>query len=95
MRTSDKRRQDLIKVPGWQVAPAKIETILLARDSIRNAAVIGISAPEGHGEVPHAFIELKSKLFQEHMATSYGAADEEEGGREELVKGYIGERLAR
>lgn len=88
------RAKDLIKVRGWQVAPAEIEAILLTHPSIVNAAVVGVPVPEGDGEIPRAFIELKPKLFPEHVATSYGAADEEEV-TEELVKGYVKERLAR
>lgn len=74
---------------GWQVAPAELEAILLTHPSITNAAVIGKPVPEGTGEVPRAYVQLKS-----YDASSYGVASEEKVTEEE-VKQYIQERLAR
>ncbi|KAJ5782459.1 hypothetical protein N7457_004233 [Penicillium paradoxum] len=49
------RTKELIKVRGWQVAPAEIENILLQHPGIADAAVIGVNK-EGMGEVPRAFV---------------------------------------
>ncbi|KIJ47857.1 hypothetical protein M422DRAFT_777999 [Sphaerobolus stellatus SS14] len=53
------RVKELIKVKGFQVAPAELEGHLLAHQDVADAAVIGI--PHDYaGEVPMAFIVLKS-----------------------------------
>lgn len=49
------RLKELIKVKGFQVAPAEVEAELLAHASIADAAVIGIADDEA-GEVPVAFV---------------------------------------
>lgn len=49
------RLKELIKVKGFQVAPAELEALLLTHPAITDAAVIGIVDPEA-GEVPMAFI---------------------------------------
>ncbi|KAJ5347615.1 hypothetical protein MYU51_003665 [Penicillium brevicompactum] len=49
------RTKELIKVRGWQVAPAEIEAVLLQYPGITDAAVIGVNK-EGLGEVPRAFV---------------------------------------
>jgi len=49
------RLKELIKVKGFQVAPAELEALLLTHPAITDAAVIGV--PDGEaGEVPMAFI---------------------------------------
>ena len=50
--------------------------------------------PEGTGEVPRAYVQLKPKPSPEHEATTYGVADEKEV-TEEDVKQWVRERLAR
>lgn len=50
--------------------------------------------PEGTGEVPRAYVQLKPKPSPEHEATTYGVADEKEV-TEEDVKQWVKERLAR
>ncbi|GAA6027034.1 hypothetical protein JCM8097_006056 [Rhodosporidiobolus ruineniae] len=53
------RFNELIKVSGFQVAPAELEGHLLAHDDIDDAAVIGI--PDSRrGEVPKAYIVLSA-----------------------------------
>ena len=84
----------MIKVRGWQVAPAELEAILITHPSIINAAVVGIPVPEGTGEVPRAYVQLKPKPSPEHETTTYGVADEKEL-TEEDVKQWVKERLAR
>jgi hypothetical protein len=53
------RTKDLIKVRGWQVSPAEIEAVLLEHSSVVDAAVIGVAARDGCGEVPMAFVVRK------------------------------------
>jgi len=49
------RVKELIKVKGFQVAPAELEAELLAHDSITDCAVLG-KPDDGSGEVPVAFV---------------------------------------
>ena len=52
------RLKELIKYKGFQVAPAELESLLLAHSSVADAAVIPV-ADEDAGEIPKAFIVLK------------------------------------
>jgi 4-coumarate--CoA ligase len=66
------RKKELIKVRGFQVAPAELEGVLLSHDDISDAAVIGISAGgagEQETELPRAYIVLKqgSDLKEAHV----------------------------
>lgn len=85
--------QDLIKVRGWQVAPAELEAILLTHPQIINVAVIGIPVPEGTGEVPRAFVVRKPKLTN-GVAATYGVVEEKEVSEEE-IKEYLLSKLSR
>jgi len=49
------RLKELIKVKGYQVAPAELEGVLTSHPGIADAAVIGIP-DERSGEVPKAFV---------------------------------------
>ncbi|PAV61128.1 hypothetical protein WR25_27286 [Diploscapter pachys] len=49
------RLKELIKVKGFQVPPAELESLLLTHPKIKDAAVIGINH-ENLGEVPKAYI---------------------------------------
>ncbi|MEM1029098.1 MAG: AMP-binding protein [Myxococcota bacterium] len=49
------RLKELIKVKGFQVAPAELEAILVNLDGVADAAVVGVP-DEACGEVPKAFI---------------------------------------
>lgn len=49
--------QELIKVRGFQVAPAELEGCLLAHPSVAEACVVG-TPDEYNGEAPLAFIVL-------------------------------------
>lgn len=53
------RLKELIKVKGFQVAPAELEAILRTHPDIQEAAVIGISDTRC-GEVPRAFVIVKN-----------------------------------
>ena len=46
----------MIKVRGWQVSPAELESVLLLHPDIVDAAVIGVSLTYGQGEAPRAYI---------------------------------------
>ena len=49
------RVKELIKVSGFQVAPAELEALLLTHPAVADAAVVGV-ADEACGEVPKAFV---------------------------------------
>lgn len=49
------RVKELIKVKGFQVAPAELEALLVTHPAVADVAVIGVPDPEA-GEVPKAFI---------------------------------------
>ncbi|KAF2750804.1 4-coumarate-CoA ligase-like protein [Sporormia fimetaria CBS 119925] len=60
------RKKELIKVRGFQVAPAELEGVLMTHPDIADAAVIGVpaggpgaSAAEMGSEVPRAYLVLK------------------------------------
>eukprot|EP00980_Cylindrotheca_fusiformis_P021943 scaffold8798_cov117-Cylindrotheca_fusiformis.AAC.2 len=67
------RMKELIKVRGFQVAPAELEELLLSNDSVNDAAVIQIP-DEKSGELPRAYIVLK---------------DDPQNGTEEEMKNTI------
>ncbi|KZT36856.1 acetyl-CoA synthetase-like protein [Sistotremastrum suecicum HHB10207 ss-3] len=48
------RKKELIKVKGFQVAPAELEAALLLNQDIADAAVIGV--PRDGGEYPRAYV---------------------------------------
>ncbi|XP_016841715.1 4-coumarate--CoA ligase 1 [Nasonia vitripennis] len=54
------RLKELIKVKGYQVAPAELEALLRTHPNVEEAGVIGIP-DERAGEVPKAFVVLKNK----------------------------------
>ena len=58
------RLKELIKHNGKQVAPAELEALLLSHPAIADAAVIG-RPDEASGEVPKAFVVLKSETSGE------------------------------
>ncbi|KAL3474462.1 putative phenylacetyl-CoA ligase [Aspergillus californicus] len=52
------RLKDMIKVKGYQVAPAELEDILFHHPAVKDAAVIGVMNPDLQSEVPLAYITL-------------------------------------
>uniref|UniRef100_A0A7E4VL97 AMP-binding domain-containing protein n=1 Tax=Panagrellus redivivus TaxID=6233 RepID=A0A7E4VL97_PANRE len=60
------RIKELIKVKGYQVAPAELEDLLLSHHDISDAAVVGIP-DERAGEAPYAFIVRKNPLLTEQQ----------------------------
>ncbi|KAJ9590144.1 hypothetical protein L9F63_016729, partial [Diploptera punctata] len=60
------RLKELIKVKGYQVAPAELEKLLRQHPKIDDVAVIGIPN-ERLGEAPCAFIVSRSKLTEDEV----------------------------
>jgi acyl-CoA synthetase (AMP-forming)/AMP-acid ligase II len=60
------RVKELIKYKGLQVAPAELEAVLHTHPAVADAAVIP-SADEEAGEVPKAFVVLKSEASAEEI----------------------------
>jgi acyl-CoA synthetase (AMP-forming)/AMP-acid ligase II len=60
------RLKELIKYKGYQVPPAELEAILLTHPAVADAAVIP-SPNEEAGEVPKAFVVLKSPVTPEEL----------------------------
>ncbi|KAK0630282.1 adenylate-forming enzyme AfeA [Bombardia bombarda] len=56
------RQKELIKVRGWQVAPAEIEAVLLQHPEVADCAVIGTPTADQQTEVPRAYIVRKKRL---------------------------------
>jgi len=54
------RKKELIKVRGWQVAPAELEGVLLTHPLIADAAVIGVSHSDAPTEIPRAYVVKKT-----------------------------------
>jgi 4-coumarate--CoA ligase len=51
------RKKELIKVKGFQVAPAELEALLLEHESVADAAVCALLVE--HEELPRAYVSLK------------------------------------
>ncbi|KFY17770.1 hypothetical protein V491_04936 [Pseudogymnoascus sp. VKM F-3775] len=51
------RKKELIKVNGFQVAPAELEAVLLENEHIADAAVVGIKF--GEEELPRAYVAIQ------------------------------------
>ncbi|KAJ5483836.1 Phenylacetyl-CoA ligase epaB [Penicillium diatomitis] len=71
------RKKELIKVRGFQVAPAELEAVLLSHPQIVDAAVIGVTLPGANTELPRAYVvrrpgpqsqNLTEHAVQEHIA---------------------------
>jgi acyl-CoA synthetase (AMP-forming)/AMP-acid ligase II len=60
------RVKELIKYKGLQVAPAELEAVLLTHPAVADAAVIP-SPDEEAGEIPKAFVVLKSEASPEQI----------------------------
>ncbi|RAL06444.1 adenylate-forming enzyme AfeA [Aspergillus ibericus CBS 121593] len=50
------RTKEIIKVQGYQVAPAEIEAVLLTHPGIDDAAILGVQSSDKGTEVPRAFV---------------------------------------
>lgn len=60
------RLKELIKYKAYQVAPAELEALLLTHPAIADAAVIP-SPDEEAGEIPKAFVVLKTAITPEEI----------------------------
>ncbi len=58
------RLKELIKVKGFQVAPAELEALLLKHPNIADAAVIPVQDDES-GEVPKAVVVVREPMSPE------------------------------
>ncbi|PIB01503.1 4-coumarate--CoA ligase-like 7 [Cercospora beticola] len=56
------RRKELIKVRGFQVAPAELEALLLEHEDIADAAVVGLMIEDE--ERPRAYVKLQSPSIE-------------------------------
>ncbi|GAM83951.1 hypothetical protein ANO11243_019410 [Dothideomycetidae sp. 11243] len=63
------RLKELIKVRGWQVAPAEVEAVLLAHEKIVDAGVIGVYNKAELTELPLAYVVLRQgcRMCQEEV----------------------------
>jgi acyl-coenzyme A synthetase/AMP-(fatty) acid ligase len=60
------RVKELIKFRAYQIAPAELEAALLSHPAVDDAAVIP-SADDEAGEVPKAFVVLRSEATAEEL----------------------------
>jgi len=60
------RIKELIKCNGYSIAPAELEAVLLSHPAIADACVIPSPHPSS-GEVPKAFVVLKSEIKPEQI----------------------------
>src|SRR5687768_7518350 len=65
------RLKELIKYKGMQIAPAELESVLLSHPAVADAAVVPWKDDEA-GEIPHAFIVLKSPATADELMTFVG-----------------------
>ena len=80
------RKKDLIKVRGWQVAPAEVEAVLLSHPELLGAAVIGVPDAEGTGELARAYVVRKVTM---------GRIEPEDEVLAEDIKEFVAAKLAR
>ncbi|PYH98415.1 acetyl-CoA synthetase-like protein [Aspergillus ellipticus CBS 707.79] len=78
------RTKDLIKVRGFQVAPAEIEGVLVTHPRVRDVAVVGVFDAEAGTEYPRAYV-----VREEGTEGTEGLLEVAE------VKGWVAERLAK
>ena len=67
------RLKELIKVKGFQVAPAELEAVLLTHPKVGDAAVIGVPH-ERQGEAPKAFVVKKEQTVTEKELVDFIAS---------------------
>ncbi|KAF9735090.1 hypothetical protein PMIN06_000863 [Paraphaeosphaeria minitans] len=62
------RLKELIKVRGFQVAPAELEGVLLSHPGLLDAAVVGVPSPETGSEMPRAYVVRKANADGERVS---------------------------
>ena len=60
------RLKELIKYKGLQIAPAELEAVLLSHPAVADAGVVP-QKDEDCGEIPHAFVVLRSAATPEEL----------------------------
>lgn len=76
------RAKELLKYKGLQVAPAEIENLLFQHPQIKEAAIVGVPAPEDPGtDLPRAYVVPNNEGRTQQIS-------------EDEVKRYVAERLA-
>ncbi len=76
----------MIKVRGWQVAPAELEACLMQHPLIIDVAVIGVKSPMQESELPRAYVVCKQTFDDGNSAAT---------PTEEELKKFLGSRLAK
>lgn len=64
------RIKELIKVRGYQVAPAELEELLLGNEHVQDIAIVQIP-DEFSGELPRAYVVLKPTSDQSEVTEQY------------------------
>jgi len=67
------RLKELIKVKGYQVAPAELEDVIRSIPEVTDVAVIGIDCPR-NGEVPRAYVVTSASDLNEEQIKSFVAS---------------------
>ncbi len=80
------RRKELIKVRGFQVAPAELEEVLLAHPRVGDVAIIGVEEENVGGEVPRAYVVRNIDDQWDTVGMPLGESE---------VKRWVGKRLAK
>lgn len=76
----------MIKVRGWQVSPAELESVLMLHSDVLDCAVIGITAVNSTDEAPRAYIvkrpgsQLNATVVKAFMSTYLAKYKSLEGG---------------
>ena len=78
------RIKELIKVRGYQVAPAELEALLLTHPDVNDVAVIPID-DESSGQLPRAYIVLKDGGVGEEGTPAAADDDDEEEQQKKTV----------
>jgi acyl-CoA synthetase (AMP-forming)/AMP-acid ligase II len=60
------RLKEMIKVKGFQVAPAELEAVLVSHPAVQDAAVVPVADPE-LGEAPKAFVVRKEDVGPDEL----------------------------
>ncbi|KAG8157415.1 hypothetical protein KVR01_012799 [Diaporthe batatas] len=55
------RSKEMIKVRGWQVAPAELEAVIMQLKNVADCAVVGVTTIDGLEETPRAYVVSKDQ----------------------------------
>jgi acyl-CoA synthetase (AMP-forming)/AMP-acid ligase II len=62
------RKKDLIKVRGWQVSPAEVESCIQGHPEVIDVGVIGIQLPDDSGEAVCAYVVRHCDRFVSNVS---------------------------